>query len=744
MAESRALGVNITKIDARDKVTGRAVYAADRRAEGMLFVRVVRSRLPHAEIRSLKLNEARAVPGVAGVWTAADLPGVPYTGVRIKDEPILCSKKVLRIGDPIVLIAADSERAVQQAAARVVIEYDELPPILDPETSLAPGAAQLHPTEANLVFERKLIRGDAERALSMSAHVIENTYETQMVEHAYLEPEAGFTWWDGQVLVVELPTKHAHFEQAELAKVLDLQPESIRVICRTIGGYFGDKQCLSPAYYAAIVTRLTGRPARMVYGREESFIASTKRHPYKIRMITAADEEGRLTAVKVEITGDTGAYASYGPSVMTRTVVQAVGPYQVDHLSVVGRLARTNNPTAGSMRGFGVPQVVFAYETQMELLAKAVGKSSEEIRRLNFLVPGSVTASGQRLSSPVGIGACLDEVETRCRHLPPHPLESDPNFLTGWGIAAMHFGLGLTGLPNPGVADMCATPGKGVQLCVGTGDGGQGAATTLLQIAAETLGIDPASIHLVMADTLHTPNSGTSTASRITYFVGRAVFEAGKELIEVLRAKLAAKWGVMPTFDHGVFAAQGERLSFQKAVDFALSERVEVRGVFDPPTTKLDAETGQGAPYACYVFAVQAAQVAVDKDTGQVRVLRIVAAHDVGKVIHPINVTAQVHGGVMMGLGYGLMEEVVLENGRILNPGFRAYLIPSILEVPDLEVILIEFPDPTGPFGAKGVGEPALLPTAPAIHNAVGKALGSYPCRLPVSAERVWNLLNKP
>jgi CO/xanthine dehydrogenase Mo-binding subunit len=743
MPEPRALGANVARIDARDKVTGRAVYAADRKAEGMLFVRVVRSELPHAEIRSLKLDEARAVPGIVGVWTAADLPGAPYTGPRVKDEPILCSKKVLRIGDPIVLIAAEGERAAQLAADLVEVEYDELQPILDPETSLAPGAPQLHPTEPNLVFERKLIRGDAEQALVSSAHVIEETYETQMVEHAYLEPEAGFTWWDGHVLVVELPTKHAHFEKGELAKVLDLAPESIRVICRTIGGYFGDKQCLSPGYYAAITTRLTGRPARMVYGREESFIASTKRHPYKIKMVTGADETGRLTAVKVEITGDTGAYASYGPSVMTRTVVHAVGPYQVEHLSVVGRLARTNNPTAGSMRGFGVPQMVFAYETQMELLAKAVGKSSEEIRRLNFLVPGGTTASGQRLSSSVGVDACLEEVERRCRQLAPHPMESDPRFLTAWGVAAMHYGIGLTGLPNPGVVDMCATPGKKVRLCAGTGDGGQGAATTLVQIAAETLGLDPASIHLVMADTLHTPNSGTSTASRVTYVVGRAVVEAGRELIEVIKAKLAAKWGVTPDFQNGAFTAQGRRLSFQEAVDFALSERVEVRGVFDPPTSRLDPETGQGAPYASYAFAVQAAQVAIDKETGQVKVLRMLAAHDVGKVVHPINVTAQVQGGVIMGLGYGLMEEVVLDTGRILNPGFRAYLIPSILEVPEIEVILVEFPEPSGPFGAKGVGEPALLPTAPAIHNAVGNALGRYPCRLPISAEQVWAILNK-
>ena len=741
MSGAPSLGVSLPKIDAREKVTGRAMYAADRRAEGMLFVKVVRSRVAHAEIMRLGLEEARAVPGVSGVWTAADLPGEKKTGPRVKDEYILCSGKVLRVGDPIVLIAAESERNAASAAEAVQVDYRELPPVLGPDQSLQPGADRIHPDEPNLVFERKVIKGDAETALRASVHVIENTYLTQMVEHAYLEPEAGMSRWDGQVLVVELPTKHAHFEQMELARVLNLPPERIRIIGATIGGYFGDKQCLSPGYYAAIVTRLTGRPARMVYSREESFFASTKRHPYRIHMITAADAEGRLTAAKVDITGDTGAYTSYGPSVMARSVVHATGPYDVPNVRVEGRLGRTNHPTAGAMRGFGVAQLVFAYETQMELLARAVGKSSEEIRRLNFLQPGGVTASGQRLSTSVGVTACLDEVVKQRDLLGPHPLESDPRYRTGWGLAAMHYGIGLTGLPNPGVADMCVTPGKRIQLSVGTGDGGQGAGTTLVQIAAEALGVTPSEIHLVMADTLRTPNSGTSTASRITYVVGRAVVEACQELISVVAARLSRKWGFDPEFREGVFVGEGRRMGFREAVEFSLEGPAEVRGVFDPPTTKLDPETAQGAPYASYAFAVHAAQVAVERETGSVRVLRVVAGHDVGRVVNPCNTEAQVQGGVVMGLGYGLMEEIVLKEGRILNPGFRAYLIPSILEVPEIRTILIEFPEPTGPFGAKGIGEPALLPTAPAIHNAVANAIGNHFYRLPLTAESVWSAM---
>ncbi len=741
MPAAASLGRALPKVDAAAKVTGRALYAGDLAKEGMLHVRVVRAQVPHAEIKGLDISEAKEVPGVAGVWSAADLPGAAFTGPRVKDEPVLCADKVLRMGDPLVLVAAGSQRAARRAAGRVRVSLRELAPVLDPEESLSPGAPQLHPSQPNLVFARQMVRGDAAAALAASAHVIEGTYQTQMVEHAYLEPEAGLSWWDGKVLTVELPTKHAHFEQAELAQVLDLPPERVRVVCSTIGGYFGDKQCLSPGYYAAIVSLLTGRPARMVYSRRESFTASTKRHPYTIGMATGCDDQGRLTAVKAAILGDTGAYASYGPSVMTRSLVHAVGPYQVEHLEVSVRLARTNNPTCGSMRGFGVPQVVLAFESQMDQVAQRVGKSPEEIRRLNFLAPGDRTASGQKLSSSVGLAQCLDQVVARRDALPPHARESQPGYLTGWGLAAMHYGIGLTGLPNPGVAGLGVAPGEKVKLCVGTGDGGQGAATTLLQIAAQTLGLDPAQIVLTSADTAKTPNSGTSTASRITYVVGRAVVEAGRKLIDRLGQALAAKLGAETVFEGGSYLLGKRRLSLQEAADLALEGPLEVLGSFDPPTSKLDPQTAQGEPYASYAFAVQAAQVSIDKQTGQVACLRLVAAHDVGRVIHPQNAAAQVEGGALMGLGYGLLEEVILDGGRIANPGFRAYLIPSALEVPEFYISLVECPEPSGPFGAKGVGEPALLPTAPAIHNAVAGILGRPLRRLPIRAQDVWQEL---
>ncbi|RJX36434.1 MAG: hypothetical protein C4525_00825 [Desulfarculus sp.] len=742
MAQGRIIGRAVPRVDARDKATGRALYAGDLRLPRMLHLRVVRSDRPHAEITGLDLEAARRAPGVAAVWTAADLPGARQVGVRIKDEPVLCQDKVRRVGDPLVLLAARTPEQAQEAAELVAVVYRELTPVLSPEQALASGAPLVH-AEGNLLFERRVVRGEADAALAGCPHVIKNTYRTQTVEHAYLEPEAGVAFWEGDGLVVKLPSKHAHFEQAELARVLDLPLEKIRVVCTTIGGYFGDKQCLSPGYYAAIAARLTGRPAAMVYDRGESFQVSSKRHPFTIHMTSGADREGRLQAVKVEIIADTGAYASYGPSILTRAVVHACGPYAVPNLEVRGRVVYTNNPVGGAMRGFGVPQVAIAHECQMDLLAAAVGVDPAEIRRRNFLTVGQANAAGQVLSASVGVGQCLEKVLAARQALPPHSREKDADYLTAWGLAATHYGIGLTGLPNPGVARLSLAPREPVRVMVGTGDGGQGASTTLLQIAAEELGLEMADLELVAADTAQTPNSGTSTASRITYVVGRAVQEAARKLIAEMGPVVQAAWGLARVeFKEGAFRAGRRRLSLRRAADSLLARPLTVEASFDPPTQGLDPKTGQGAPYATYSFAVHAAQVAVAKDTGRVEVLRVLAAHDVGRVIHPVNVVAQIQGGVMMGLGYALWEEVLLDNGRILNAGFKDYRLPTSLDGPELKVLLVESPEPTGPFGAKGVAEPALLPTAPAIHNAVAAAVGGHVFVNPLSPERVWRLLS--
>ena len=738
-----AIGRPVLKPDAWDKVTGKVRYAGDHQPEKALHLAVARSSEPHAELGGIDTSAAKAAPGVVGVWTAADIPGELLVGPRLKDEPVMCFDKVRRVGDPLALVAAETLEQAQAAAALVKPEMVKLPGIFTPEDALEPGAPLIN-GESNLVFTRDLLKGRGAAALEDCPVIIERTYRTQMMEHAYLEPEAGLSWWESETLVVKLPTKHAHFEQGELSRVLGLPPERLRIICATMGGYFGDKQCLSPGYYCALATFFTGRPARMTYSREESFQVSTKRHPMVITMTTGATADGRLKAVKTEILADTGCYASYGPSIMTRAVVHCAGPYNVPNVEVHSRLAYTNNPVCGAMRGFGVPQVAIAHECQMDLLAAACGKSPAEIRRINFLKPGDSTAAGQKLTASVGIGKCLEQIVEAQESLPPHPRQSDPDWLTAWGMGATHYGIGLTGLPNPGVARLALSPQGEVSLMVGTGDGGQGASTTMCMIAAQELGLEPEQVTIVAGDTAVCPNSGTSTASRLTYVVGRAVQEAGTKMRERLVA-LAQETdpGKEVTWRDGCLGVGGESLELAQAAERFLSQPLEVEGSFDPPTHKLDPVTGQGAPYATYAFAVHAVQVAVEKLTGRVEVLRLAASHDVGKVIHPVNLAAQIQGAAMMGLGYALSEEVLLERGRITNPHFLDYKLPHAWPAPEVLVRLVEEPEPTGPYGAKGVAEPALLPTAPAVHNAVAAALGEYTYRNPVSAETLWQILNR-
>ena len=743
MTEKRsAIGRSMPKPDAWAKVRGAVQYAGDHQPEGALHLAVARSQIAHAELIGLDTGQALAAPGVVGVWTSRDIPGELLVGPRSKDEPVLCREKVRRVGDPLALVAAETLEQAQAAAALVRPELAELPGVFDPVQALEPDAPQVHES-GNLVFEKHLLKGRGGEALADCAVVIERTYQSQMIEHSYLEPEAGLAWWEDEVLVVKLPTKHAHFEQGELNRVLGLPLERLRIICATMGGYFGDKQCLSPGYYCAMATFFTGRPARMVYSREESFQVSTKRHPMRVKMTTGADASGRLVAVKAELLADTGSYVSYGPSIMTRAVVHAAGPYDVPNVEVTGKVVYTNNPVGGAMRGFGVPQVAIAHECQMDLVARECGLSPAEARRRNFLAVGGTTAAGQKLTASVGMGRCLEEVEKLRQSLPPHPREADPAWLTAWGLGATHYGIGLTGLPNPGRARVCLEPGGAVRLYVGTGDGGQGAFTTLAQIAAQELGLEPEQVEVLAGDTASCPNSGTSTASRITYVVGRSVQAAARGVVDKLVQRLKdASGGAEAAFVDGAFVVGGASLDLSAAAR-CLNEPLEAEGVFDPPTKALDPATGQGAPYATYAFAVHAVQVGVEKDTGRVEALRLLASHDLGKVIHPVNAEAQVQGAAMMGLGYALSEEVRLAQGRIINSNFLDYKLPVAESAPELMVSLVEDPEPTGPYGAKGVAEPALLPTAPAVHNAVAAAVGEHTFRNPVSAETIWSILQR-
>lgn len=749
MAEPfETFGRPMLRVDAPEKLRGEAVYAGDLSFPGMLHLRVLRSDRPHARIVAVDTKDAETLSGVVAVLTHRDIPGTNRTGPRNKDQPVLCDDKVRYPGDPVALVAAETPEAAEEAIPRIQVDYEDLPGVFSPEEALASDAPKIHDS-GNVLLERVLTRGDADRALKEADLVITNTYRTQMVEHAYLEPEAGVAKFENGKVTVWMPSKHAHFDHREMAGVLGLPPEKVRVILTTIGGSFGDKQCLAPGYYAALASFKTGRPCKMVYGREESFVASTKRHPFTIHYTTGATKEGKITAAKVEIVADTGAYSSYGPSILVRGLVHAAGPYEIANVYVRAKAVYTNNPVAGAMRGFGVPQVVVAHESQVDLLAEALKMDPFEIRLKNGMKAGSSTASGQCLAKSVGFPDTVLKVrEEMTRRGVPVSFGSKRY---GWGIASMFYGIGLTGLPNPGFARIEAGDSGDFTLYLGCGDMGQGSATTMTQIAAEVLKSPFERIRLVIGDTEICPDSGTSTASRVTYVVGRSVQLASEHLRDLLRKTAASILGGAEeeiVLEKG-FLYPSETPNRGVAVEDVVRKlRNEGRapvgeGTFNPETTALDLKTGQGNPYGTYAFATQGALVSVDMETGEVEVLDIVACHDVGKAVNPMNVVAQIEGGVSMGVGYGLMEEVLVNRGRIRNPRFSEYFIPTVLDMPEVTSLMVEDEEPTGPFGAKGVGEPALLPTAPAILNAIAAAAGVRVREIPVTSEKLWRLLKE-
>ncbi len=745
----RTVGSSIRKIDAEDKLRGRSRYAADYSASGMLWVKVLRSRVPRARIEGIDAGPALDISGVKGVYTARDIPGSNRVGPRIKDELLLCEDEIHAVGDPIAVVAADSKEAAEEAAEHVAIRLRELVPVLTIEEAMDSNAPEIH-EGGNLVKVRSIVSGHAEKALESADIVISKTYRTQMIEHAYMEPEAALAAYEDGKLTVWMPSKYINADHVELASILDLGLEDLRLVLSTVGGYFGGKSGISPAFYCALVTHLTGKPSKMVYTREESFISSTKRHPYIIEHTLGAGNDGRLVAAKVRILADAGAYTGFSPSVLSRSAVHAVGPYSVPNISVDAFLVYTNNINAGAMRGFGVPQTAFAHEAQMDFLAASLGMDSAAVRKLNFLKEGSRTITGQRLEHSVGLEKTCDEVVRLIRKDERGSVRNDERYLYGWGLASMFYGIGSTGIPNPAKVTLECRKDGTVGLLAGITDGGQGAATALSQIVAERLGIPVGKIRFTQPATDVTPDSGTSTASRLTYVVGRALYEAGSALRKEWKncaARLLGCPAETVRFDDGHFYAEGGtgKLALSDLLERAQREGLTFRteGYFDPDTTGLDPDSGYGSPYGTYAFATQAALVRVDRGTGQVEVLRVVAAHDVGRAVNPNTIEAQVQGGVTMGVGYGIMEQVIREHGTIQNPGFHGYLLPTAMDIPDIETIIVEDPEPTGPYGAKGLGEPVLIPTAPAIRNAVSRATGCEFFELPLTAEKVWRGINK-
>jgi CO/xanthine dehydrogenase Mo-binding subunit len=743
----KIIGQPVPRVDALGKLTGDARYAGDIYSPGMLHLKLLRSDRPHAKILNIQTEAAENHPGVVAVFTYKDIPVNRITREK-PDQPVLCDEKVRYIGDPVALVVAESLESAQEALPLIHVDYEDLPGVFSPEEALLPETVCIH-ENGNLLLDRTVLKGDVEQGLKDSEVVITNTYRTHMVEHAYLEPEAGVANYEEGKLTVWMPSKYAHADLRELAGVLGLDVSQIRIVNTTIGGCFGDKTSLSPGYYAALASLRTKRPSKMVFSREESFIGSRKRHPFIIHYTTGATREGRIVAVDVDMIADAGAYAASTPGVLVKALIHATGPYDIPHVRVRARSVYTNNPVTGSMRGLGVPQVAVAHESQIDLLAETLHLDPFEVRLKNGLRPGSLTATGQRLGESVGLTETIMRLKEEISRRGTPKASGTKKY--GWGMASMFYGIGAAGRPNPARSVLEANDSGDFELYIGCGDVGQGSSTVLAQIAAEVLRCKMEKIRVIVGDTDCCPDSGVTAASRLTYVAGKSVEIAARGLRELLRRSAALLIEIAPEdlrFDDGFFyplEAPRRRISVAQAVkrlkDDGLFPRAE--GIFDPETKALDPKTAQGSPMATYAFATQGALVSVDVDSGEVEVLSLVACHDVGKAVNPAGVTGQIEGAVSMGLGFTLLEEVMLKNGRILNPSFSQYFVATSLDMPETRSWLVEAQEPSGPFGAKGVGEPALIPTAPAILNAIHAAIGFRAKELPVTPEKVWRFLSR-
>lgn len=739
----RVIGRSLPRRDAWEKVLGEACFAADLELPDIHHLKVVRSPYAHARILGIHTEAALAVPGVVAVLTARDIPGRNAVAIFRPDQPILAFDKVRHLGEPVAIVVAESLEGAEAARQLVLVDWEPLPVLVTPEEALAPGAPRVHDDVPNEVFVRRLARGDADAALAAADVVVEGLFTTPYNEHAYLEPEAGVAYMDGDRVVIMVGTQNAQHSRGEVAKVLAVDPDRVRVIQTTTGGGFGGKLDVPFPAMLAIAAFATGKPVRLVLSREESFVDTTKRHPFSMDLKLGAMADGRMVGFTGELVANTGAYLSFGAGVVTRAVVHATGPYRIPNVRVRGSAVHTTGPVSGAMRGFGVPQLTFATECLVDELAAGLGMDSLELRRLNGYRDADITASGQQLEARVPYLRTLDSLlpalvaarEEAARYNVAAAAEGSRR-RRGVGLASMWFGPGKTSLSEKSEVYLEILPDGDVCVVTTAADIGQGLETVMAQITAEELAMPYERVHVRARDTDGAPDGGFTCASRQTYNTGNAVLDAARLLKQSVMAATAEMLAHDPATllveDAAVHVDGDPELSISFADLVAAGHSRRYFGAYAAEVGDLD-EDGQGRPYETYTFGSQVVLVEVDPETGHVDVVRVHVAHDVGTVINPQSVEGQLEGGALMGIGFALKEEFV--PGVTLN--FKNYRIPRATEAPDIEILLFETPHERGPFGAAGAGECSQMPTAPAIANAIFDAVGLRMRDLPITPARL-------
>ncbi len=747
----RQVGRSLVRTDAPGKAQGRTRYAGDYVMPGMLHVKVLRAPLASARLERLDATKARALEGVACVLTAAELPDrlaatdIPGQTGRKRldtDQQILVRERVRYHGEPLALIAAETPNLAEQAAELIEVELEPLPGVYDPEDALEPGAPLVQGTD-NVVSTYKIRKGDPDAGFAAADLVVENCFRTQFVEHAFLEPEVGLAWVDeNEVINIRVSTQvieHFRF----IADALGVPHNQVRILGAMVGGGFGGKEDVTVEIYLALLAQATGRPVRLAYTREDSFFGHGKRHPFVIRHKTGVTKDGKITALQVDITADAGAYVFLSPYVLLYGTVAAPGPYRVDNLRVDARAVATNNMYTSAFRGFGAAQACVAHEQQMDEIAKALGIDRLELRRRNFLRTGDPLATGHPIESAVWSDDCM----TKAWEALGEPTPDDGPLKTGRGVAAYQQSYGrITWLHDTSEAWVGVEMDGTVVVRSGITDIGAGQVSALAQIAAELLGVALDQVKIYHSDSATTPLAGTTTATRALYMSGNAARLAAEAVRGRLVARAAQVFGVeasavdLAESRAFVIDAPDQSMALEDLVALCASEgihRSELAMFRAPFTGEIDRETGQGRVHPDYAYGAHAIEVAVDTETGEVTVLKSVGAHDVGQAINPAAVAGQIEGGAAQGQGYALSEAMIYEDGQLMTPSFSEYLIPTAMDVPEVQSIILESRSGLGPFGAKGIGEPALTPVAPAIANAVADAIGTRVFELPITPERV-------
>ncbi|MBL8079618.1 MAG: molybdopterin-dependent oxidoreductase [Anaerolineales bacterium] len=785
--EHKSVGHTHTRHDGVDKVIGTAIYTDDLVFDGMLYAKAKRAMIPHGFLTKLDISKAKALKGVVSVLTAEDIKGEKTHGLVIYDWPVLVGigERVRYVGDAIAIVAAETQEIAEQASALIEAEFDLQPVITNPVQARQEGQPQLHPN-GNLLKHIKVRKGDMEKGFAESDVILEHTFHTPTTDHAFIEPECsiGVPLPDGR-MEIYVGSQIPYQDKTQVARAMGWPEERVRVVGQLMGGGFGGKEDIMGQIHVAMLADATQRPVKLLFDRHESLLVHPKRHATQIRVKIGAKKDGRLVAAETELYGDTGAYASLGEKVMTRATTHSAGPYDIPNVRADCYAMYTNNPPAGAFRGFGVTQSAFAVESMMDMLAEKLAIEPVELRRMNSLHVGSITNTGQELRESVGLTECIDRVDAEMRNYNPNPFvprvvsalsgatrqgsvdeaqvatrpstagldtsekntrstrpsAQDGYLVRAWGFAAAYKNTGLGGgAPDISGADVELYEDGTFQVRSSSAEMGQGLVTVMRTIVAEEMSVSPSKVRVLVMDTDLTPNGGPTTASRQTFVTGNASRYAAKTLRDEITATMAEKYDVRPErirFENGIVHVNGHSMSYADVYREmnALGKQPKVRYVYEAPKTQ-PLGTG-GDMHFAFSFGVQAAEVEVNKLTGEVRVLKVISANDVGMAVNPLGLQGQIEGGVMMGLGNALTEEFIMDNGNVVTDHLARYRVPGIMLTPEITSIIVEHPISTGPYGAKGVGEICSIPTTPAITNAIYNAVGVRVDKLPVDQEMI-------